>query len=73
MSNADIVQKALTDLGNSKKVFSATDVMWQVRRNGWQMSSDKARNVLKHLARNGSAELIKDGSRYFFRAVAKAA
>lgn len=66
MTNAEIVLKALTDLGRPK-IHSANEVMWQARRNGWQMSTDKARSVLKVLARRGNAELIQDGSRYFFR------
>lgn len=73
MTNSEIILRALTDLERRRKIHSASEVTWQARRNGWQMSTDKARNVLKSLARQGKVELIKDGSRYFFRVPAEVA
>lgn len=71
MTNAETTLKALQDLeaATIRKLVSAHDVMWQIRRNGWQITTDKTRNVLKHLARTGQIECIRDGRRYYFRTV----
>jgi hypothetical protein len=67
VTNADIIQKALTDLGSGW--HTSRQVMWQARRNGWQMTTDKARGVSKVLARQGKARMLMDGKRDLFKII----
>jgi len=71
MTNADIVLAALkaVEKTSNKTLFHAADVMWQVRRDGYQMTTDRARGILRVLSRNGQVETVRDGRFYFFRSV----
>lgn len=71
MTYAEITLAALKTLAadSTKKLFHASDVMWQIRRDGWQISTDKARRILKHLASTGQIQKVMDGRRYYFRPV----
>ncbi len=66
MTNAEIIAKAISDLGQGW--HSSRAVMWQVRRDGWQMTTAKARNVARILARDGIVSQAKTGNRYQFSA-----
>lgn len=65
MTNAEIIAQALKDLGPGW--HTSREVMWQARRNGWQMATAKARGVAKVLVRQGKAQMLMDGKRYLFQ------
>ena len=64
MTNAEIIAQALKDLGPGW--HTSRDIMWQARRNGWQMTTAKARGVAKVLYRQGKAHMLVYGNRYSF-------
>lgn len=64
MTNADIVLAALKRLGAD--LHTSREVMQEVRRAGYEMSTEKARMVCKALVCQGSVEMYHD-ARYFFR------
>lgn len=65
MTNAEIVAEALKDLGPGWHTSRA--VMWQVRRNGWQITTAKTRNVCRFLHRQGGVGMLVNGCRYLFQ------
>lgn len=66
MTNADIVFKALLELGSGW--HTTRDVMWQVRRDGYQMTTARARGICHVLCRREKASILMDGKRYKFQA-----
>ena len=65
MTNADAVFAALERLGTGW--HTSREVMDEVRRAGFQMTTARAREICKVLARQGSVEMYHD-ARYFFQA-----
>jgi len=63
-TNAETILQALKDLGPGW--HTSREVMWQARRNGWQMTTVKARNVCRVLCRRGEARMLLKGNRYSF-------
>lgn len=66
MTNADVVLKALKDLGPGW--HTSREVMWQVRRNGHQMTTTRARGICQVLYRQEKAHMLVYGGRYSFEA-----
>jgi hypothetical protein len=66
MTNAEIILQALRTLGPGW--HTSRDVMWQARRDGYQMTSARARGVCRHLYRAGKAHMLAYGGRYSFEA-----
>lgn len=71
MTNGEIVLAALKRLGsaqhNPSRLHTSREVMWEVRRAGFQMTTARAREICKVLVRQDKAKMYYDG-RYFFRA-----
>lgn len=65
MTNADIVLAALKTLGAD--LHTSREVMRQVQRDGYEMTTARARGICRVLVRQGRAEMYHDG-RYFFQA-----
>jgi hypothetical protein len=66
MTNAEIVLQALKTLGPGW--HASREVMWQVRRDGYQMTTARARGVCRVLHRQGQAHMLIYGGRYSFEA-----
>lgn len=66
MTNAEIVLQALKELGTGW--HTSREVMWQVRRNGYQMTTTRARGICRVLYRQGQAHMLVYGGRYSFEA-----
>ena len=66
MTNADIVLEALKTLGPGW--HTSRDVMWQVRRDGFQMTTARARGICRVLYRANKAHMLVFGGRYSFEA-----
>lgn len=64
MTNAEIVAAALERLGTGW--HTSREVMWEVRRGGFQMTTEKARSVCKVLHRQDRAHMLVYGNRYSF-------
>ena len=73
MTNAEIVAQAVRNLesdmralGVARSCFSTREIMREVGRNGYYLSTAKTRNVCRHLAKIGELDTIKDGPYYRF-------
>lgn len=66
MTNAEIVLQALKALGPGW--HTSREIMWQVRRDGWQMTTARARGIARHLCRANKADMLIYGGRYSFEA-----
>lgn len=66
MTNAEIIAQALKDLGPGW--HTSRDVMWQARRNGWQMTTARARGICRVLYRQDKVHMLVYGGRYSFEA-----
>jgi len=64
MTNAEIVLQALKELGSGW--HTSREVMWQVRRNGYQMTTTRARGICRVLCRQDKAHMLVYGGRYSF-------
>jgi hypothetical protein len=64
MNNEAIILKALTDLGSGW--HTSREVMLQARRNGWQMTTARARGICRHLHRKQKVAILIYGGRYSF-------
>lgn len=67
MTNAEIVLQALKTLGPGW--HTSRDLMWQVRRDGYQMTTARARGIARHLSRSDKVHMLVYGGRYSFEAV----
>lgn len=66
MTNADIVLQALKTLGPGW--HTSRDVMWQVRRDGFQMTTARARGICRVLYRQQKVHMLVHAGRYSFEA-----
>lgn len=69
MTNAEIVAQALMKLGTGW--HTSREIMWQVRRDGYQMTTARARGIARVLHRQGKAHMLVDGKRYSFEITAE--
>jgi len=67
MTNAEAVLRALRSLGPGW--HSSREVMWQVRRDGIQMTTARARNICRVLHRQQKVHMLVYGRRYSFEAI----
>jgi hypothetical protein len=65
-TGADIILQALRALGPGW--HTSREVMWQVRRDGYQMTTARARGIARHLYRAGEVHMLAYGGRYSFKA-----
>jgi len=69
MTNADAILQALSTLTTNcphKRWYTSREIMWQVRRDGLQMTTARARGIALALCRQGKADQLMDGKRYKF-------
>lgn len=66
MTNAEIALQALRNLGSGW--HTSREVCQQVRRDGYQMTTARARGICQHLTRAGKAHRLVYGGRYSFEA-----
>lgn len=68
MTNAEMILQALKALGPGW--HTSREVMWQARRDGFQMTTARARGICRTLYRQGRAHMLVYGGRYSFEAKA---
>lgn len=66
MTNADVVLAALKSLGAGW--HTSREVMWEVRRAGYQMTTARARGICRALYRQEKVHMLVYGGRYSFEA-----